>query len=42
MEGISDFIGLTEVPVALKYWMLLGPDYKEIEAQYLPIGELAS
>jgi len=32
-------------PVALKYWMLLGPELarlqKEIEAEYLLFGELA-
>jgi len=46
VKGISNFIGLTECPVALKYRMLLGPELarlqRDIEAEYLPIGEPAS
>jgi len=43
VKGINDFIGLTECPVAMKYWILSWPELarlqKEIEAEFLPIGE---
>ena len=43
VKGSGGFIGLTECPMALKRWMLSGPELarlqNEFEAEYLPISE---